>query len=41
MMLHIHEMLECPSVHEQLLKKSSPLKLPNRFQGNFTEMILG
>ena len=35
----------CPSarlpVREQLLKKSSPLKLANRFQWNFTEMILG
>ena len=36
MKLHIHEMLECPSgrpsVREQLLKKSSPLKPANRFQ---------
>ena len=30
----------CPSVCEQLLKKSS-LKPANRFQWNFTEMILG
>ena len=30
-----------PSVREQLLKKSSPLKRANRFQWNFTEMILG
>ena len=30
-----------PSVREQLLQKSSPLKPANRFQGNFTEMILG
>ena len=29
-----------PSVREQLLKNSSPLKPPNRFQWNFTEMIL-
>ena len=34
MKLHIHEMLElsvCPSVREQLLKKSSPLKPADRF----------
>ena len=30
-----------PSVREQLLKKSSALKPANRFQRNFTEMILG
>ena len=30
-----------PSGCEQLLKKSSPLKPANRFQWNFTEMILG
>ena len=29
------------SFREQLLKKSSPLKPANRFQWNFTEMILG
>ena len=36
MKLHIHEMLEWPcvrpSVREQLIKKSSPLKPANRFQ---------
>ena len=30
-----------PSVYEQLLKKSSPLKTAYRFQWNFTEMIPG
>ena len=30
-----------PSICEQLLKKSSPLNPANRFQWNFTEMILG
>ena len=32
MKLHIHEMLEWPSVREQVPKKSSPLKPANRFQ---------